>query len=78
MTEPVPGRFEQLVARLEAIVHRLESGGTSLDEAVALFQEGRVVSTEAQRLLDAAEAAVNRTEGAEAVTWLGGPEAPGS
>ncbi len=74
MTEAAPGRFEQLVERLEAIVKQLEGGGTSLDEAVALFQEGRQISAEAQRLLDAAEAAVNGPGGTEAVTWLGGPE----
>lgn len=73
--EVQPGRFEELVARLEQIVKRLEGGGTSLDEAVALFREGRSLAAEAQQLLDAAEAAVNGVTGAEAVAWL--PESGG-
>ncbi len=32
--------FEDALKRLEAIVHRLESGDVSLDDSIALYREG--------------------------------------
>jgi exodeoxyribonuclease VII small subunit len=42
---PVPGEattFEEALARLDDIVARLESGSVGLEEAVELFERGRV------------------------------------
>jgi exodeoxyribonuclease VII small subunit len=32
--------FEAALARLESIVHKLETGGATLDESIALYSEG--------------------------------------
>mgnify|MGYP001017243420 CR=1 FL=1 len=47
--------FEQAYERLEAIVARLESGDLSLEEAVALYEQGQVLAQQCGDLLDAAE-----------------------
>jgi len=33
--------FEQALAALDAVVHRLEAGDVGLEEAIGLFEEGR-------------------------------------
>lgn len=50
----------------------LEAGGASLEDSVALFQEGSRLCREAEALLDRAEALLNaESEGALApVEWL--------
>jgi exodeoxyribonuclease VII small subunit len=60
MTERTPGEFETKVVRLEAIVRQLETGDVPLDEAVALFQEGKVLSAECEALLKSAQESVER------------------
>ena len=40
MTDPPP-TFENALARLEAVVARLEGGEVGLEEAVGLFEEGQ-------------------------------------
>ena len=52
--------FEQAYERLEAIVARLESGDLSLEEAVALYEQGRVLAQQCGDLLDAAELRVQQ------------------
>ncbi|HJN93705.1 MAG TPA: exodeoxyribonuclease VII small subunit [Dehalococcoidia bacterium] len=47
--------YEQLIERLEMTVTQLESGGLSMDEAIATYEQGIALSAQAQRLLDAAE-----------------------
>lgn len=46
--------FEQAVLRLEQIVSELESGEPSLEEALALFEEGAKLREHCARQLDAA------------------------
>lgn len=46
--------FEQAREELEQIVHRLEDGSTSLDEALALWERGEVLADVCQRWLDLA------------------------
>lgn len=43
--------FEKAMARLEEIVARLESGEASLDETIALFEEGKRLGLECSRQL---------------------------
>lgn len=71
-------RFERLVARLEDIVKELETGGTTLARAVALYREGVQVARAAEALLDEAEQLLNDGDaGEEAIEWLDGdPKAP--
>jgi exodeoxyribonuclease VII small subunit len=46
--------FEQILARLEAVVERLEGGDLPLQESLAIFEEGiRLSRLGAQRLDDA-------------------------
>jgi exodeoxyribonuclease VII small subunit len=62
--------FEAALARLEAIVARLEAGNLPLDEAVALYEEGMRLVTLCGQRLDAAELRVNQL----AATPSGGAE----
>ena len=47
--------FEEALKRLSAIVERLESGELSLEQSLALFEEGTRLSRTSQAQLDAAE-----------------------
>ena len=47
--------FEQARAELDEIVRRLEDGGTSLDEALALWERGEALHRHCARILSAAE-----------------------
>lgn len=49
-----PG-FEDALKRLTAIVERLESGDLSLEQSLALFEEGTRLSRSSQAQLDSAE-----------------------
>jgi exodeoxyribonuclease VII small subunit len=44
--------FEARLARLQEIVARLESGGTPLEESVALYKEGLSLAASCRRQLD--------------------------
>jgi exodeoxyribonuclease VII small subunit len=47
--------FEDALKRLTAIVERLESGDLSLEQSLALFEEGTRLSRSSQAQLDSAE-----------------------
>lgn len=47
--------FEKSMAELEEIVKKLESGETSLDESLTLFERGVKLSAQCSKLLEAAE-----------------------
>lgn len=51
---PAPG-FEDALKRLTAIVEQLEGGELSLEQSLALFEEGTRLSRTSQAQLDAAE-----------------------
>jgi exodeoxyribonuclease VII small subunit len=58
LAAPVPAEalgFEEALKRLTAIVERLESGELSLEQSLALFEEGTRLSRTSQAQLDAAE-----------------------
>lgn len=50
-----PQQFEQMIAELESIVHQLEQGDLSLDDALAQFERGIVLTRASQQQLQAAE-----------------------
>lgn len=50
--------FERSLARLEEVVHKLESPQLSLDESMKLFEEGVELSRECQKQLEEAEGKV--------------------
>ncbi|HGD4214555.1 TPA: exodeoxyribonuclease VII small subunit [Streptococcus agalactiae] len=47
--------FEENLQELEAIVSRLETGDVALEDAIAEFQKGMLISKELQRTLKEAE-----------------------
>jgi exodeoxyribonuclease VII small subunit len=49
------GNYEAAIARLEAIVQRLEAGEIGLEESLALFEEGIGLAKNCAVKLDAAE-----------------------
>lgn len=52
--------FEDAFKRLEDIVARLEAGDLSLDESLALYEQGQQLARHCSQLLDAAELRVQR------------------
>ncbi|MFZ5814526.1 MAG: exodeoxyribonuclease VII small subunit [Bacillota bacterium] len=68
--------FEQAIKRLEAVVRELETGDLPLDQALALFQEGVLLTRRCGGLLDAAEARIEKLleQNGEAVTVPFEPE----
>jgi exodeoxyribonuclease VII small subunit len=60
--DPVPAdlSFEDALKRLEAIVHRLESGEASLDESITLYGEGDRLRSHCEARLQAAQARIER------------------
>lgn len=58
--------FEACMQRLDAIVQQMESGDTSLDESLKLFEEGSKLAVTCQNLLDNAQQKVTMlTRGAD-------------
>ena len=47
--------FETVYTRLEETVRQLEDGGLSLDESIALFEQGMRLAKRCKELLDGAE-----------------------
>jgi exodeoxyribonuclease VII small subunit len=52
--------FEDALKRLEAIVHRLESGEASLDESITLYAEGDALRKQCEARLQAAQARIDK------------------
>ena len=67
--------YEALMARLVAVVDRLETGELPLAEALALYEEGVKLSAACQQLLEAAELRVQQlvvdADGITLQTWDG-------
>ncbi len=53
-------KFEEALARLEAIVAQLENGGLSLEESMAQFEEGMRLNKLCQAKLREAEQKIER------------------
>ena len=54
-TEQEQPPFEEAIRRLEQVVKDLESGDKTLDEALALYEEGKQLSALCDRYLQQAE-----------------------
>lgn len=62
-TTPIDGMtFEQALARLEAIVHELESGDASLENSIALYTEGSALKKHCEQKLKDAQARIERLQ----------------
>ncbi|WBB77458.1 exodeoxyribonuclease VII small subunit [Micromonospora sp. WMMD882] len=53
--------YEQARAELASVVERLEAGGTSLEESLALWERGERLADICQRRLDGARARLSPT-----------------
>jgi exodeoxyribonuclease VII small subunit len=53
--------YEQARADLAAVVEKLEAGGTTLEEALALWERGERLADVCQRWLDGARARLDAT-----------------
>ncbi|QDY06554.1 exodeoxyribonuclease VII small subunit [Micromonospora sp. HM134] len=51
--------YEQARAELAQVVERLEAGGTSLEESLALWERGERLAAACQRSLDGARARID-------------------
>ncbi|MFJ8576994.1 exodeoxyribonuclease VII small subunit [Micromonospora sp. NPDC093277] len=51
--------YEQARAELATVVERLEAGGTSLEESLALWERGEQLAATCQRWLDGARARID-------------------
>lgn len=75
-----PPSYEAARAELREIVAKLESGGQSLEESLALWERGELLADLCQRWLDAAgerlDAAVAAREGTDAGVEPSPPEVP--
>jgi exodeoxyribonuclease VII small subunit len=57
MTEPAaPESYEQARAELDDVVRRLEAGGTTLEESLALWERGEALAARCEQWLDGARA----------------------
>jgi exodeoxyribonuclease VII small subunit len=52
--------FEQIYARLEEAVAKLEEGGLPLEQAIALYEEGMELARRCQERLDTAELRITK------------------
>jgi exodeoxyribonuclease VII small subunit len=58
--------YEQARAELAAVVERLEAGGTTLEEALALWERGERLAEVCQRWLDGARQRLDAARAARA------------
>jgi len=52
--------FDQALEELRSVVARLEEGGMPLEESIALYERGAALHDHCARLLDSAEARLQR------------------
>jgi exodeoxyribonuclease VII small subunit len=63
--------FEEALGRLEKITRTLEAGGLTLEEAIALFEEGTRLARICSERLDAAELKISQLQTAEEIESKG-------
>lgn len=66
MAKPTEITFEQALEALDSAVTRLEAGSLSLEEAVAVYEEGQRLARLCNEKLDAAEIRLTRIGDADA------------
>ena len=72
MTEPAPPSYEAARDELVEVVRRLEAGGATLEESLALWERGEALAAICQSWLDGARA---RLDAVLALPDGGGQEA---
>ena len=61
-SDAVAPRFEEALASLEALVHKLESGELDLEQALGTFEEGVALAKLCSGRLEAAELRIRKLE----------------
>ncbi|MHB1613251.1 MAG: exodeoxyribonuclease VII small subunit [Actinomycetes bacterium] len=74
---PVPGTYEQARDQLTEVVHRLEAGGVSLEESLALWERGEELADACQQWLDGARARLDEVRTSGTGPQGSGPQGPG-
>ena len=63
--------FESVYRQLEEVVRRLDDGGLTLDESIALYEQGMTLAKTCQSLLDQAELRITRLQDDFAASFAG-------
>ncbi len=58
-----PERFEDVYARLEEVVGRLEDGGLPLDDAIAAYEQGMDLVRRCREIIGDSELRITRLRG---------------
>jgi exodeoxyribonuclease VII small subunit len=61
-TDPADLSFEAALARLEEIVHKLETGAASLEESITLYTEGTQLKLQCEARLKDAQARIEKLQ----------------
>lgn len=73
MAEPTEPGFDEILGRLREVVQKLESGDLSLEQSLAVYEEGVTLARRGQQLLATAEKRVeilvSTTTGVQAVPF---------
>jgi exodeoxyribonuclease VII small subunit len=64
--QPAVPSYEQARAELQQVVERLEAGGTTLEESLALWERGEELAAVCQQWLDSARARLDAARGVPA------------
>ncbi|MBT3362933.1 MAG: exodeoxyribonuclease VII small subunit [Chloroflexi bacterium] len=54
--------FEQLLTKLEEVVSKLDAGDLTLEQSLALYEEGMKLSKQCNQLLNAAELKISKLQ----------------
>ncbi len=69
--EDLPLSFEQARDELAEVVRRLEAGGATLEESLALWERGEALAQQCQRWLDEARARLDAARAGEVADGRG-------
>lgn len=75
MTEPAPLSYEAARDELVEVVRRLEAGGATLEESLALWERGEALAATCQAWLDGARARLDEVLAERALPDGGSPQA---
>jgi exodeoxyribonuclease VII small subunit len=53
-------KYEELMLELKEIIRKIESGEAGLDESIALYEQGALLITQCETLLNEAELKITR------------------
>ncbi len=68
MSKDESPKFEDVVARLEEMVERLETGGLSLDESLKVYEEGIHLAKVGNEMLEGAERRIEEIQASSTKT----------